>query len=460
MRRYCQFGGGTLSTHKPISGGMFLRPHIEKFRYNYTDVQERFHTTSDKYIQWDGQVSLYNEWFGDLGGTAASMKVVNNNPNSGKTGYDDDGDALMVRVTKKHKGWVKGEEEEQEIEWKMPHKVVISAGWAMTDGWMNNDGFIKNIPHLIKVNNVQFSEETRWRYGAFPFTSVWFQDEARNTMLVDLLKIRLPGLDTVRLQTPLTNEYFDAYHIVRGQDPRAAKTHRQLPARQDWFDHESGAAHQGAFVSGSLVNFDPEANKPERDGDLTKMWGPPHWIPQDQQYSLAADERGLQQPGSRKGALPTDMSGVNQPLDRAEDFPLFVQLEEREAVMMGAPQAREDQEFEEHRMPRASRAASRERESYKLVELRRELATHLENVERGDSGIYVNDRDGATIADQIRRAIQQEQRGSVNIALNMPRHVPMPEKDSISMGPLSFSGQGAWMIGLVFLALLLFFLFR
>jgi len=282
MRRYAAFGGGTLNDE--VGGGEFGVENLDD-RYKMVvgedgdgaDVQDRV-------VNADGvrtnAVLTFNAFYGDLGGTGDAYKQTNQSPNAG----------YGVKVNSK-------------TIYPLRRAVIIGAAWAMTPGWINDNTFV-NAMENRKRRDVVFSAETRWRYGAFPFKSHFFTSDSRHAEIVKLLRKRVRGLDTKKLEATLSDGYMNAYKLVYF----GTRTELRLPAIQTWYNPKTGVPYEGAFINGPLHNYMAAGGKKKA---TLKKWGPPTW--QDEHAGIDRDQYGLQQPGQMPGAEPDDMSPIPQP---------------------------------------------------------------------------------------------------------------------------------------------------
>ena len=270
MRRYAHFGGGTYDGGDPIDGGEFGVEDLEE-RYMKKEAEEQ-QDVEDRVLDDQGRRStailVFRSIYGDEGGSATAGNIVNKSPNA---------------------GWLKPGVGHSRGSRPLKNAIVMGAGWAMTNGWINNNTFVNAMGHAGRSNtNVVFSEETRWRYGAFPFQSNWFNDSSRHAEIVGYLTERLPGLNMKRLQAKLSDGYMDAYLLPAYGDMQEIR----LPSIQGWYNMETGRPYEGAFIGGPLHTYDPEAGKAERRTALSKRWGPPKWLP-DGHDPDAPDKKGL-----------------------------------------------------------------------------------------------------------------------------------------------------------------------
>ena len=442
MRRYAQYAGGTTGTVKVIGTGEFgvenLNDHYKGLQESGLDPSYGDYADVDFINPRTNAIICYGAWYGDWG----MCKPVTNRQkgiDTAANAHPNKGKKCEVRVGEVSHGFHTIWPRMKQIESKKyipdtdaaPHFICIGAGWAMTDGWLNDHTFeptmdshrvLGNDKHFtIKGHRTQqiikFSEETRFRYGVFPFLMNHPRLEKLITVADMLGRGNKYAIDLKRLIVPLSENYMDNFKLVyRGKKSKGVDMW-QLPAIQDWYEVSTGRPYEGAFLERSLTNEDSiemYENNPKGQWRDQDPWVPGRdGVSKESHYPSRVKGFGLEQPGnSQKGAQKDNIKAAGY-------------VKYQQSLIVG----------------RGSR------------DLIRVMTTPTTPKRPGSRGEMYQ----GPIPDT-------PQFGPPGLQQPIVIHIDRPEggqgRPEVSVGPFSFKGEGAQILGLLMILLLLYFLFR
>ena len=191
------------------------------------------------------------------------------------------------------------------------HKTGVKlygAELACTDGWINHETFTSMFSggdNNKRPKYIRFLDETKWRYGAFPFKSQFF--ESNKAKIVNWIEARDSDSDantnvSLLVQT-LSNPYWNGY-ILR---PVKKWGTVRLPNRKAYWDGEE--FKEGAFTASDLiVTGEAEPRKIWRPRTIAEMLAVEE-KDKDRLFLQGAAlpdllERLMMQPGGAPGAWP------------------------------------------------------------------------------------------------------------------------------------------------------------
>ena len=264
MRRYAAFGGGTRTGDIEITGGEFA---VENMEDHYKLVNGKAPGVEDR--DRDGNIRTYRTITGPI-----------------KTQL----------ATQSHKTKVK----------------LYGAELACTDGWINEETFVGMFfggNNNKRPKYIRFRDETKWRYGAFPFKSQLF--EANKARIVGWIEARDSDTGTnsnisLLIQT-LSNQYWNGYILRPGKKWGTVR----LPNRRAYWD--GAEFKEGAFTASDLiVTGEAEPRKIWRPRTIKEMLAVEE-KDRDRLFLPTGEalpdllERRLMQPGGAPGAWPEVM---------------------------------------------------------------------------------------------------------------------------------------------------------
>ena len=265
MRRYAAFGGGTLSIDKKIEGGDFVVEDME-------------------------------DWYKVVGGLGPDVENI-----ARKAGTEDVQYIYQTYTT------ITGPVDKRRVAGKFVD--LLGAEIACSLGWMNNTEFRE--PMAQGSDGVDFTEETRWRYGSFPFKSNYYKE---HKSALDAFMIReSEHVNITMLGSEVSQTYWNGYTL---RFPGEMSWLTRLPNRKDWMDEE-GNFKEGAFIEVAMLEW---GDYDEIEDDLLKVRTAAEMASAeaDPEEAIEAGEpdefgRRLMQPGDPKGASPEVDIGVAAP---------------------------------------------------------------------------------------------------------------------------------------------------